>query len=144
VTITVRFLRDHSIGSRFIQWQTWGKWSHIDVATPGGWIGALFRGGVQVRPLNTVGVDQLMCTVEVTDAQGAAIIAFLVAQIGKPYDWRSLLGFLVRRDWREPDSWFCSELVVAAFEAGGVKLLRTDDVERISPSTLALSPLWVC
>jgi hypothetical protein len=53
-----------------------------------------------------------------------AIVAAATSQLGKPFDSRSLKGFLSAkfpgiRDWRDPDSWFCAELVVWAFERAG-------------------------
>ncbi len=70
-------------------------------------------------------------------------LAFAHAQVGKPYDYTAIAGFLARRDWREDDSWFCSELQAAAFEAGRRPLLNpTISINRISPGLLELSPVY--
>ena len=63
---------------------------------------------------------------------------FLRAQIGKPYDTDAVLGLGIGRNWREPDSWFCSELQAAALEASGYlpKLSAADN--HISPRDLLL------
>ena len=50
-------------------------------------------------------------------------IQFLKAQIGKPYDWTALAGFLMWRDWSETDSWYCSELAIAMAIASGKRLI---------------------
>ena len=71
-----------------------------------------------------------------------AVEAFAVAQVGKPYAFLDLVGFLTR-DGKDEDrgAWFCSELVFAAIEAGGVTLLREIPPFMVSPALLALSPL---
>lgn len=142
--INIRFIRSDGLISRAIGWQTWGpggNWSHVEFELADGYLGSQAPGGVKLRALDYCKPSaELKCSVEVPDAAGAAILAFARSQIGKPYDYRSILGFVIKRDWQEPDSWFCSELVAAAFVAAGMPLLRTDEVSRISPSTLSLSP----
>ena len=44
---------------------------------------------------------------------------FLLSQEGKPYDLTGIFGFVADRNWDEPDSWFCSELVAAALSKCG-------------------------
>lgn len=46
--------------------------------------------------------------------------AWLHEQLGKPYDWTAILGFLAWRDWSEPESWYCSELAAGWMQQGGV------------------------
>ena len=46
------------------------------------------------------------------------------SQLGKPFDNSALYGFFSdalpsERDWHISDTWFCSELVVWAFESAG-------------------------
>ena len=66
----------------------------------------------------------------------AAVIAAAASQIGKPYDWTALWSFVIRRDWQEDDSWFCSELVAWAFAQGGSPLFRPDRISRVVPEHL--------
>lgn len=47
----------------------------------------------------------------------AEALIFALAQIGKPYDWTAIAGVLMRRDWHEEDSWYCSELGAATVES---------------------------
>lgn len=62
-----------------------------------------------------------------------AAIKFLIAQVGKPYDWTAILGIVFRNGkWTDPDSWFCSELVEAAIKTGGLDRFK-EDVSRIIP-----------
>jgi hypothetical protein len=61
-------------------------------------------------------------------------------QDGKPYDWRAILGFgMGERDWRVPDSWFCSELQARALEVAGILNFPADvPMWRITPRDLWL------
>lgn len=52
--------------------------------------------------------------------QSRAFYRFLRAQVGKPYDHSAIWGFASGRDWREDDSWICSELQAAALEHAGI------------------------
>lgn len=76
--------------------------------------------GVQIRPswyaaFSHVEVVMLGATI----LQREAWLNFLLAQVGKPYDILAIVAFTMGRDWRQPDSWFCSELQAAALESCG-------------------------
>src|SRR5579871_2988887 len=93
----------------------------------GTWLGAHAEGGVQARPAGYDAADHpqaiildLACPPWVDDS----FHAFLRAQVGKPYDMGVIYQIaaspiLGQRDWREADSWICSELQAAAIEASG-------------------------
>ena len=69
-----------------------------------------------------------------------AFYAFLKTQIGKPYDHSAILGFALDRDWRQSDSWFCSELVAAALEkAGYFSFCLAAPANKITPADLLLA-----
>lgn len=64
--------------------------------------------------------------------------AFLRAQLGKPYDFTAIAGLALDRDWREDDSWFCSEMAAASLEkCGWLPRLSTID-HHVSPRDLLL------
>jgi uncharacterized protein YycO len=66
---------------------------------------------------------------------------FLRAQIGKPYDWLGILGFLVRSDRaHRKTKWFCSELIAEALDLVGKPLLSRCPAHRMLPGMIALSP----
>lgn len=46
-------------------------------------------------------------------------MGWLDMQIGKPYDWTALAGWLLWLDWQQDDSWYCSELAIACAQACG-------------------------
>lgn len=145
--IHLRFIKNSGFISRAIGWETWGaggSWSHVEFKLHDAYMGSQAPDGVQIRPLNYCDTtSEFHCSVSVTGDQYRKVMYFLFQQKGKPYDYKSILGFLIKRDWRATDSWFCSELVAAAFEHAGIPLLRTEECNRVSPSTLSLSPLLV-
>lgn len=71
----------------------------------------------------------------------ARAVAWAEAQVGKPYDWSAIWGFVCRRDsWQCDDRWFCSELVEKSFDNAGFPILRDrGQVDRITPRDLLLS-----
>jgi hypothetical protein len=63
---------------------------------------------------------------------------FAYAQRGKPYDITAIEAFLVNRDWRAPDSWFCSELATACLETAAICPPLYSPINKIEPVTLAI------
>jgi uncharacterized protein YycO len=74
-------------------------------------------------------------------AEQLDVQAWLRSQYDKKYDFQGILRFITREKGKNPDKWFCSELVFAAFQHIGVKLLNVDEAWRVSPGLLAMSPL---
>ncbi len=79
-----------------------------------------------------------------------ATLAFWKAQEGKPYDRRAIAAFVLRRipvvGWIPyfhhgcPNAWFCSEDIVAGYEAGGLPIgLEPDEV---NPHRMVELPLY--
>lgn len=126
--------------------------SHVDVVLASGLLGARSDSvgdkppGVQLRPFHYAAWTHAeVVTLAVADPVAARFEAVLLRQIGKPYDWRAILAFAFARDWRETDSWFCSELAAWACEQSGVFPQPLDErVNKITPPDLrlVLSP-WV-
>lgn len=134
--------------SRIIRWRTWSPYSHaawlcrdgtVIEAWPGGvqWVSGLLA---QHKEQTTVEVYEI---VGLTEEQRTRIETFLVAQIGKPYDYLAILGFMLRKPLQEPSRWFCSELVFSACQSAGVNLLARIPSWKVSPDLLALSPILV-
>ena len=135
--------------SKLIEWETRSKYSHAAIVQTDGsviesidgvWVHRLERLPLAVAP------DRIdLFTVAGLDAAGAHNAeVFLGRQLGLPYDWPDLLGF-ISRDGNNEDrgAWFCSELAFAAIEAGGVTLLRDIPPFQVSPGTLSLSPYLI-
>ena len=130
---------------RIIQWRTHSKWGHVEhVLRDGSVVCAWFPGGVQHWPVGerTDAAAELRCTVALTDAQVAAGEAFLLAQVGKKYDWFALLGLFFGANWSSKSQWFCSKLEDGYYKAMGVELVGTLPEPYATPARLAASSTW--
>lgn len=144
------FYKGKGLISRLIRWQTRGQYSHVGVQLPDGTVMEAWHvGGVRhnagLGTAHELGTEVDVFLVEhLTKTETGRVIDFMRTKLGHGYDFRSVARFLSRQDEREEDrdKWFCSELVAAAFEAAGVKLL-TAPPSRISPEVLSWSPRLV-
>ena len=135
----LRFVEGGAFDSKIIRWDSRCRWSHVEAVSPSATFGAQLKGGVKWRRYwdnayrHVVGVE--VVSIPATDDQEFKFWSFLQSQNGKPYDWRAIVSFgLGTRDWREDDSWFCSELQARALEVAGLIKLPTDiPVWRITP-----------
>jgi uncharacterized protein YycO len=131
--------------SMAIRWQSRSIYSHTAIQLNDGSIIESWQGsGVQHKDLDDWDdidafeiVDAPDLGVEL-DTEGCE--EFLRAQLGKGYDYTSVLRFVSRRKGGNPDRWFCSELVFAALAHAGVNLLERCEPWRVSPGMLAWSP----
>jgi hypothetical protein len=120
--------------------------SHVDIVTPDGLLGASDPGGVQMRPFDYQKFTiRRRARMECIPGLPEKIIETAKTQIGKPFDQEALHAFLaagsthVPRDWRDPKGWFCAELATWAMEKNLFwphKLIINEDC--ISPSDLVL------
>jgi uncharacterized protein YycO len=130
----VILVRAHSVGSLAIRARLWENWSHAAVLLPNGdVIDATFKaGGVRRRRFDDVlkhASAHKVLRLPVPDEVSA--MAFLHQQLGKPYDWRAILGWVTSdRDWADDSAWFCFELVAAAAKAGGLD--KWSDLKRVT------------
>ena len=84
-------------------------------------LGAQYPDGVQIRPVDyaTFSADFRYST-ECTQAQYDQARTFLLAQVGKPYDFFDIGSILFNRNWHDPSKWICSELWAATMESAGL------------------------
>jgi hypothetical protein len=144
--IRLQFIAENDPGSRLIQWFSAGEFSHVDAVLPDGMLlGARsnvvkgIKAGVQVRPQEYLEFSkQAILAVPATETQERAFYNFLYMEIGKPYDHTAILAFLFNRGWRDTDSWYCSELVAAAGEAGFLFPRLVVPVNKITPVACSL------
>ena len=123
-------------GAVLIRTITWSDWSHVALIDGEEAIEATWP-AVRVAPLSEIiAKHSAFVVVDIPCDDPAAVIAAARSQVGKPYDLTALFGLLVRRDWQEPDRWFCSELVAWAFEQGGAPLFRPEALYRVTPQHL--------
>ncbi len=149
--IRIRFVAAPSLISAAIRAAQLGfPYTHVDVEQRDGLLGAHLD-GVKLRPR---GYDAGPLTrerwidLDVADGVAAAFDAFLRQQLGKPYDlgvaedfaWAAVAGEGARQPpgaWRDPDRWFCSELVAAALvHAGMLPGELADDARPVTPQCL--------
>lgn len=146
--IVLRWVGAAGVGSALIEWFSHAQYSHVGALLPdGSELGARANRigrippGVRVRPPNYEPFTRtLVVTLPSTDDQREAFWRFLNSQGGKPYDYGAILGFASDRNWRNPDSWFCSELQTRALEVCGwftYDLALTD--YKITPGDLLLA-----
>jgi uncharacterized protein YycO len=132
--ILLRFVEGGSWDSKIIRWDTRCHYSHVECLDPAGasiTYGAMLKGGVKKRLFGDAeykgAINFTVVQVAATSVQQNAFYDFVFSQIGKPYDWRAIVSFgLGCREWRREDSWFCSELIVRAFEVAGMLQIPND------------------
>ncbi len=132
--------------SKAIEWDTRSKYCHAAVLLPDGSMIESMEGvGVHSLPSIPEGASyDLFIVSGLTEAGSSSAIVFLEDQLGKPYANLDVLGFITRSGQQEDrGAWFCSELVFAAIEAGGVTVLRDIPPFMVTPGMLAISPLLI-
>jgi hypothetical protein len=127
-SVSLQFSSCNDASSLAIRLYDHGLWSHVDaVLNDGNLLGSRDDqvggkpSGVQIRPDGYIKfATTKRVIIPCADAQEDAFYAFLTGQIDKPYDETAILAFIVGRNWRAEDSWFCSELVGSALEQSTV------------------------
>jgi uncharacterized protein YycO len=145
--IVLQFICEDSLASSAIAWFSAGAISHVDcVLDDNTLLGARSDkvggrpAGVQIRPVNyATFTRRVIMTIAANDIQKAKFNNFLMKQLGKPYDTEAIWAFMFNRNWRELDSWICSELQAAALEASGVFNTLYLAANKITPVSLALA-----
>lgn len=135
---------------RIIGWYSRSPYVHTEFhwplteRMPSSFLGAQPDGGVAIRPSNYLGaVDRVTFAANLTDSQCAKLETWLLAQVGKPYDFRAIAGMALQfLDYDSGDaSWFCSELVYYGLANVGFPLLREPmhQADTITPRDVAVS-----
>ena len=132
-----------SVLSRAIRWRTWSEYSHADWVLDDGSVIEAWKGGVRhvmnIQSQHTPGTEVDLFTLNLTTVQKWAIQDFLIRQVGKPYDYGAILGFMTRAKSENSDKWFCSELIFTACQSAGVELLKRIPAWKVSPGLLSVS-----
>ena len=141
--ITLRFVTADDIISAGIRAAEYGFWaSHVECLTSDNTLlGAHVDGGVQARKRDyDTGkfTKEEFVNLPLNNTMTTKFLEFLNNQIGKPYDLSAITAFVVGRNWRETDSWFCSELQAAALENSGWFNTLATEVNHITPRDLRL------
>lgn len=117
---------------------TLGDISHVDIVMPDGRLLGARADGVSLRlpgyaPFRNVVIAEIPASAE----QESAFYAFVLAQLGKPYDNLALIAFVFNRDWQREDRWTCSELPARGLEVAGVLPELYVPSSRVTPELLA-------
>lgn len=135
--IRVRFSTKNTLFARLIGWFTREKYSHFEFVLDNGLVlGADNFEGVCIKDAG----PYLRYEDFLIDAPDS-VLQRAKSQVGKGYDWWAVLSFLTRRNWEKEHRWTCSELGAWCFAQEGVPLLRTEDLYKVSPRDLLMSPL---
>lgn len=145
--IQLQFVRGADIASSVIAWFSQGNFSHVDaVLSDGNLLGARNDSvggrppGVQIRPPDYAPFPvKVRMDIPSTSPQEAAFYAFLDEQLGKPYDTEAIWAFAAGRNWRETDSWICSEVISAAGESAVIFPPLYLAANKITPVACALA-----
>lgn len=131
--------------SATIRWQTRSSFSHAALLCPDGhtiieaWQGA----GVREKEIDDWDGVSAFNVTGMMPEHWAGALAFARAQVGKGYDYLGVLRFVSRGIRDDGQRWFCSELVFAALESVGVRLLHRIEARAVSPGLIAISPLLI-
>jgi Orthopoxvirus protein of unknown function (DUF830). len=136
VKVCVVFSKENSFPSILLRWFTWSKFSHVEVIlSNGNTIAATAKHGVCLVKSSDSSKKFVKKFIYLSKFEYFKFEGFLLSQIGKPYDWTGVFGFLPRLRWQDDGAWFCSELVAAAFTCAG-KPLTIKDSWRVTPEDL--------
>jgi hypothetical protein len=147
-SVVLQFSVCDDIGSWAIRQYDHGPWSHVDaVLEDGSLLGSrddVVGGkpsGVQIRPAGYLNFkDEKILSIPCDDPIAKLFYATWASQIGKPYDQTAILAFVLERDWRAMDSWFCSEGVTwAAEQAKLFPFPLAMPTNKVTPSGLYLA-----
>ncbi len=139
--------RGRSLISKAIRWQTRSVYSHVALEDLNGTVyeawhvgGVRKLGSLQHGHAPGTKIDRFAIIPVLDDM---AVRSFLLEQLGKKYDYRSVFRFLTRRECAADDRWFCSELVAYALNLGGVQLQSRIPSSKLSPRDVCMSPVLV-
>jgi uncharacterized protein YycO len=130
--------------SRAIRWWTRAPYSHAAWEREGGNLIEAWTHGVRMvasyNTDHTPGTEVEWYEVEAMREHKDAVERFLMAQLGKKYDFKAVFGFVWHKDSNDPDRWMCSELIAEAFRQAHAPLLLRAPSFKVSPAILAYSP----
>jgi uncharacterized protein YycO len=143
VNLYVFAVKGKGLGPFVIRFFTRSVYSHVGIFSNDenlGYESITKKGVVAIKKLSD-DKDLDLLVIKLLPQQREQILNFLNQQLGKAYDWKAVINVLnYKRDWRENDKWFCSELVARAFEIAGIRLLNKP-CGRITPADVVSSPL---
>ena len=128
--------------SEVLRFFTRGSYTHVALLSPGG--DCVIDASGATRPKGVKGTPAWLwmrrhpgCVLRTSDLPDAVTVWRLAeSQIGKPYDWAYVWGWLFRRHWQKQDKWVCHELIAWACAEAGTPLLDMTDAHFLTPDHL--------
>lgn len=128
--------------SRAIQLQTRSSYSHVGILANNLLYEAWHVGGVRNDRKLEGNYDLYEFKEPLACVDQLQVIDWLEDKIGMPYDFLMVARFLSRRAATKNKKYFCSELVMDAFNTAGIYLLNAQS-HYVSPRDIGMSPLLV-
>lgn len=143
--IRIAQYKGKSLTSKLIKFVTWGKYSHTAIMLEDDLIVEAWQGSNSVRIIKSLsdghkpGTEVDIYSVRMGKNQEKIFRKFVLDQVGVPYDYWGIHGFLWRKNRQNPNNWFCSELFAGGCKAARVLLLNNKEPHQISPSDASRS-----
>jgi hypothetical protein len=136
-----------SIVSQAIKFFSWSEYSHASWVTENGgeyesWDGVGVQYSAKFGAAHTKGTFVDLFNIKITSQETYNLELFFKSQIGKKYDYKGILGFLMRKDYESVEKWFCSELIMEGFIKINNPVLKNIPSYKVYPGMLAYSPLF--
>jgi len=144
--IRIAQYKGKSLTSKVIKFKTRGVYSHTAIMLDDNKIVEAWQGSNKVRIIKSLsdghkpGTEVDIYYLNATQSQQVLFVEFVMKQLGKKYDYKGILGFVLNRNIHGQDSWFCSELFMAACDYAGIVILRNTTPWQTSPSLITKSP----
>jgi uncharacterized protein YycO len=132
--------------SKFIKWRTWSPISHTAaLSRDEKYVFEAWRKGVQKtawqnshhKPGTKVDLYKVSCSEE----EANRFYNYLESQTGRKYDFKAIIGFVLRLPMARLNALFCSEYIFTAALTMPKNLLERVEPYQVSPGHLNLSPL---
>ena len=144
--IRIAQYKGKSLTSKIIKFKTRGVYSHTAIMLDDNKIVEAWQGSNEVRIIESLsdghkpGTEVDIYYLDATQSQQVLFVEFVMEQLGKKYDYLGILGFVFNRNFHGQDSWFCSELFMAACVYAGIVVLKNTESWQASPSLITKSP----
>jgi uncharacterized protein YycO len=138
-TITIVLSSTNSWSSRFICWAQRCNYSHVEALFDDYSIGARTKGVMKYTNFSHMTNVRHMF-IDCTDLQYGRFIEYLESKIGERYDWRAYLGFMFFKNAHSTNRWFCSELILEAFNYAEICVVMNTPSYFCTPRDFLISP----
>ena len=136
--------RGTGIIAALVRWQTRSQWSHCGLLLPDGSVIESVSGdGVHNVNLTDTEGYEFFVVEGMAPEQWKMAIDWAFLQVGKKYDYWSVVRFVWRGHFPENDKLYCAELVFEALAKAGVNLLDRIVSWEVAPQHIGISPLLV-